>query len=98
MSYGTSVRFVYGRGAPAEYGAHSFCRLLDQIVLQTTLRLALGIQSVRKGFTDETTVDTQVQELKNLLGVARSLDEGSLVEWWHWERCGRLARALWQNV
>ena len=36
--------------------------------------------------TDESAVDVQVQELENLLGVIRRLDEGSFVDWTHFER------------
>ena len=36
--------------------------------------------------TDESAVNVQIQELKNLLGVIRSLNEGSFVDWTHFER------------
>jgi hypothetical protein len=39
-----------------------------------------------EGHTDESAVDVQVQELENLLGVTRSLDERSFVDWTHFGR------------
>jgi len=36
--------------------------------------------------TDESAADFQVQELENLLGVIRSLDEGTFVDRTHFER------------
>ena len=39
-----------------------------------------------EGLTDESAIDFQVQELENLLGVVGSLDEGSVVDWTHFER------------
>ena len=39
-----------------------------------------------EGLTDESTVDVQVQEFEGLLGVVRSIDEGSFVDWTHFER------------
>lgn len=39
-----------------------------------------------EGPTDECTVDVQVQELENFLGVVRNLDERSIVDWTHFER------------
>lgn len=42
--------------------------------------------SLVERLTDESAIDFQVQELENLLGVVRSLDEGSVVDWTHFER------------
>ena len=39
-----------------------------------------------EGFTYESTVDVQVQELENLPGVIRSIDERSFVDWTHFVR------------
>ena len=48
---------------------------------------------MEEGLTDESSVDVQIQELKNLLGMVRGLDEGSFVDKTHFERSRVVTRA-----
>lgn len=65
-----------------------FRSLLGKMVLQiekSWMSTGSGVFFLIKSLTDESAIDVQVQELENLFGVMRSVDEGSFVDWAHSE-------------